>query len=301
MTVADRVSYDAGFNLGGFSVSDVGRLAYRASQSERRQLTWFDRTGKALGVAGEPDANELLTPALSPDGRHIAVTRNCTRQPGYLGDRRAARWSDTPHVRSQPSMVLGSGRRMVCASLSSRTARAISDLFLKPSSGAGCRRTGIGVAVYQDSPLTGRSMADSCCISTVIPKNGWDLVALPMTGDRKPIVVVSTPFEERGGQFSPDGRWMAYQSNESGRFEIYVQPFPGPGGKWQGVNGRRHTPALAGGWQGVVLPRARRDADGGGRSCLGLDVRSGFADGALSDAAGRGRHRRPQTPICGLA
>ena len=54
-----------------------------------------------------------------------------------------------------------------------------------------------------------------------------------MMGDRKPIVVVSTPFEERGGQFSPDGRWVAYQSNESGRFEIYVQPFPGPGGKWQ--------------------------------------------------------------------
>ena len=54
-----------------------------------------------------------------------------------------------------------------------------------------------------------------------------------MVGDRKPIAVVISPFEERNGQFSPDGRWVAYQSNVTGRFEIYVQPFPGPGGKWQ--------------------------------------------------------------------
>jgi len=75
MTVADRVSYDANFNLGGFSVSAVGRLAYRAGGSERRQLTWFDRTGKVVGTAGEPDANALLSPALSPDARRIVVTR----------------------------------------------------------------------------------------------------------------------------------------------------------------------------------------------------------------------------------
>jgi hypothetical protein len=44
---------------------------------------------------------------------------------------------------------------------------------------------------------------------------------------------LKTPFEERDGQFSPDGKWIAYQSNETGRFEIYVQPFPGPGGRWE--------------------------------------------------------------------
>ena len=65
------------------------------------------------------------------------------------------------------------------------------------------------------------------------PTTGWDLWALPMTGARKPIVVVNGPFEERSGQFSPDGRWVAYQSNEPGQFEIYVQAFPGPGGKCQ--------------------------------------------------------------------
>src|SRR5262249_35415929 len=58
-----------------------------------------------------------------------------------------------------------------------------------------------------------------------------DVWALPMEGDRKPFPVVQTEFEERNAQFSPDGKWIAYQSNESGRFEIYVQPFPGPGPK----------------------------------------------------------------------
>ena len=56
---------------------------------------------------------------------------------------------------------------------------------------------------------------------------------LPVSGDKKPFPFLKTPFEEREGQFSPDGKWIAYQSNESGRFEIDVQPFPGPGGKFR--------------------------------------------------------------------
>jgi eukaryotic-like serine/threonine-protein kinase len=55
---------------------------------------------------------------------------------------------------------------------------------------------------------------------------------LPLDGEKKPFTVVQTNFDERDGQFSPDGKWIAYQSNESGRVEIYVQAFPGPGRKW---------------------------------------------------------------------
>jgi Tol biopolymer transport system component len=69
---------------------------------------------------------------------------------------------------------------------------------------------------------------------------GFDLWALPMDGDRKPFPVVQTDFEERDGQFSPDGKWVAYQSNESGRMEIYVQPFSG---------GRRELISAGGGAQ----------------------------------------------------
>lgn len=62
---------------------------------------------------------------------------------------------------------------------------------------------------------------------------GPDLWVLPLTGDRKPFPFVNTAFNEIPGAFSPDGRWIAYTSNESGRPEVYVAPFPGPGGKWQ--------------------------------------------------------------------
>src|SRR6266436_1405335 len=75
---------------------------------------------------------------------------------------------------------------------------------------------------------------------TVDPRTGYDLWVLPFSGDKKPFPFLKTPFEERNGQFSHDGKWVAYQSNESGRFEIYVQPFPGPGGKsgcGRGVDG----------------------------------------------------------------
>jgi Tol biopolymer transport system component len=64
------------------------------------------------------------------------------------------------------------------------------------------------------------------------PHSGtYDLWALPMDGDRTPYPVVRTPFDDRDGQFSPDGRWLAYESDKSGRPEIYVQRFPGPGGE----------------------------------------------------------------------
>jgi hypothetical protein len=72
---------------------------------------------------------------------------------------------------------------------------------------------------------------------------------LPFAGDRKPYPFLQTPFDERRAQFAPDGRWIAYQSNESGRHEVYVAPFPGPGGK------RRVSPTGGG------SPRWRRDGN----------------------------------------
>jgi Tol biopolymer transport system component len=62
---------------------------------------------------------------------------------------------------------------------------------------------------------------------------GADLFIVPLSGERKPMPFLHTPRIEANGQFSPDGRWTAYQSNESGRPEVYVAPFPGSGGKWQ--------------------------------------------------------------------
>ena len=79
------------------------------------------------------------------------------------------------------------------------------------------------------------------------PKTDTDLWALPLAGDRTPFPVVQTPFLENEGQFSPDGRWIAYRSNKSGQDEIYVQSYPGPAG--------RQLVSTEGGSQ----PRWRRD------------------------------------------
>jgi eukaryotic-like serine/threonine-protein kinase len=72
------------------------------------------------------------------------------------------------------------------------------------------------------------------------PQTKWDTMILPLDGNEKsgwkpgqPTKFLATPFNEADPEFSPDGRWIAYQSDESGKFEIYVQPFPGPGGRWQ--------------------------------------------------------------------
>ena len=75
VTLADPVAFDATLNAGAVSVSASGLVAYRTGGASRRQLTWFDRSGKALGTLGAPDENGLLYPSVSPDGRRVAVSR----------------------------------------------------------------------------------------------------------------------------------------------------------------------------------------------------------------------------------
>ena len=106
------------------------------------------------------------------------------------------------------------------------------DLYEKPATGAGSEDLVLSTAHNKqatDWSQDGRVLL----YRSVDSKTGYDLWALPMEGDRKPFPVVQTNFDEYSGQVSLDGQWIAYQSNESGRFEIYVQPFPGPGGKSQ--------------------------------------------------------------------
>jgi Tol biopolymer transport system component len=106
------------------------------------------------------------------------------------------------------------------------------NLFQKSSTGAGIDE------MLLESP-DGQGAADWSAdgrfvlYEQVSPKTGGDLWVLPMASGSKPQPFLTTPFEERNGQFSPDGRWVAYESNESGRAEIYVRPFPGTGGQWQ--------------------------------------------------------------------
>ena len=132
-------------------------------------------------------------------------------------------------------------------------AKGVYDLYVKPSTlGRQRDRCCTGPRTAR-SPTTGHPMDSSSSTSTQDPNTGNDLYVWPVDDeqnrDRKPRPFLQTPFDESQGVFSPDGHWIAYQSNEGGPTEVYVQPFPGPGGKQQISLGGRVVAPLAARWQ----------------------------------------------------
>ncbi len=222
-------------NIGQFTVSANGVLAYRAG-GNRRQLTWFDRQGNILGVAGDSGfENGPETLALSPDGRRVAISQR-SLQSGkmdlWLGEaarNTATRFTFSP-ARAEYPVWSPDGKRIAFAS----NRDGPFDLFQKISSSA------------SEEELLLRSNTDKIpddwsrdgkylLYTDTGPETKLDLWFLPLLGDRKPIPFLRTKFNEVQGQFSPDGRWVAYRSDESGSSQIYVRPFPPPaggGGRW---------------------------------------------------------------------
>jgi len=230
--VADTVGTDAGIERSAFSVSPMGVLAYRpVGASQRRQLVWVDRTGTPLGTIGAPDDNAMADPSLDPAGQRVVVQRAVggnfdvwvvDLNPGGT----TRRLTFNPALDSSP-IWSADGRRVMFFSARNGT----SDVFEKPAGGAGEERL-----VLRDAgvPLSTSPDGRFLLYMRNEPNTGVDLWALPLTGDdRKPIPVAQTTADERAGEFSPDGRWIAYESNESGRFQIHVRPFPTSGGTWE--------------------------------------------------------------------
>jgi eukaryotic-like serine/threonine-protein kinase len=231
LTVADPVGYETNL-VGGFSASADGRVvAYRAGGAGRRQLVWFDRMGKAVGVVGEPDANNMSNPELSPDGRSLAVQRTLQGNPDiWLMDLVRGSFTRFTFDGANDNYPVWSpdGTRIAF-----RSDRKGIGLYVKPSSMASPEELLLETAntkVPQDWSKDGRFLL----YYEVDPKTARDVWTLDMTGtERKARPVVNTPFEETVAQFSADGHWLAYQTNDSGQPQIVVQAFPGPGGKWQ--------------------------------------------------------------------
>jgi Tol biopolymer transport system component len=232
---------------GAFSLSDTGLLAYQTGFAVRSQLAWFDRSGARIGTLG--DQADYADVSLSPDDSRAAVSildpslasRDVWLYDIARGTRERFtfdRGDDFAPIWARPG-----GDRLV---FSSRRSGAI-HLYEKPVRGGGAE-----TLLLQD-PLgkfashwsaDGRFIAYIGGGGIIVRSDVW---VLPLTGDRKPYPFIDSTFVESQGQFSPDGRWMAYMSNESGRQEVYVRPFPGPGDKWL-------VSTAGGGW-----PRWRRD------------------------------------------
>jgi Tol biopolymer transport system component len=221
--VAEHVAFDPARYAAAVSGSSDGVIVYRAGPAAgRRQFVWVDRSGRELRKVGDPDSMGALDPSLSPDEQRVALYRTVNAQPDVwlLDTRRAVLSRFTTEGALRP-IWSPDGSEMVYA------AGAPTNLFRRPVAGQSLEQ-----AILQTSrpkAITDWSKDGRFILyRTNEPQTGWDLWALPLDGTRNSIEVVRTRFDERDGQFSPDGKWIAYQSNESGRFEVYVQNFPHP-------------------------------------------------------------------------
>ena len=228
--VADSIALQpaAGSLLAAASAAS-DRLAFRTGTGvSQRQFVWLDRSGREVEKIGVADESNPLSASLSPDGRFIAVHRSSGGNVDiWLVETSRGvqtRLTSNPANDIHP-LWAPDGQSILFSSNRSGSYQ----LYSRSISGAGEEKL---VLPFQ-SPATDWSPDRRTVLVQRRDVTGTaDIWALPIVEGGKPYPVVqSADFEERDGQFSPDGRWIAYQSTESGRWEIYVAPFPGPGAK----------------------------------------------------------------------
>jgi Tol biopolymer transport system component len=258
---------------GQFSVSETGVLAYRTAGAFRSELVWFDRSGKRLSAVGQPA--DYSNPALSPDKKKLAVSVrdpvSRTRDIWVFDLTRgtSSRLTFDPADETNPVWSPDGSR---IAFHSGRT--GVLNLYQKVVAGTGSDE--VLLESKQRLVMEGWSPDGRFVLyGASSEKTAGDLWALPLSGDRKPFPIIEDPLGQGEPEFSPDGRWIAYRSLESGRREVYVRAFPPSGGKWQISTG------------GGQEPKWRRDGKElfyvAGTSIMAVEVRTdgaGFEFGA---------------------
>jgi Tol biopolymer transport system component len=237
--IAEKVIWqNQGQRRAGFSVSTQGFIAYRPERSARRQLTWFDREGRSVGTLGPPD-DTTASPELSRDGTRVVFVRRGAQGAG-LGAGEGASGS--------VDVWMNDGMRAtrlpfdgIDYPLWSPDGNSIGFLavrngkfgeYRRPVDGAGSEELLFEqpAAVRHLNALTSWSRDDRYLLFDAID-HGQDIWVLDRLGDGTPRPFLHGDYEERLAHFSPDTRWVAYQSHESGRAEIYITPFPMPSGR----------------------------------------------------------------------
>jgi Tol biopolymer transport system component len=229
------------------SVSATSTLVYRVRSSanlplgplQTRPLIWFDRSGKEIGTVADPAPG--ARPSLAPDGRQVAVIRSADQAAPdiwLIGLDRDVPTRFTTNGAINVDPIWSPDGREIAFSRSLRdrvrpenTLKNQFDLYRQRLDGTGKEEL---LLATPEAKVPSDWSHDGFLLyikTSFDSKTGTDVWALPLNGDRKPFAVVQTAFEEKDAQFSPDGRWIAYQLNETGQFEIYLQQFPGPGGR----------------------------------------------------------------------
>jgi Tol biopolymer transport system component len=213
-----------------FSASDNGVLVYQTAAASGSQLMWVDRKGKQFPIIAEPASYGDVW--LSPDQKRVSFTLAAgwtrdiwiydlvrglkTRFTFEPSDERAPIWSP------DGSRIIGNSNR-----------KGDYQIYAKSSSGAGTEDVLLENELGNKYPQDWSSDGKYLLFRTTAAGKGTDLWFLPLSGDRKPVPLLTSQYNETNGQFSPDVRWVAYSSNESNRSEVYVVPFPGLAGKRQ--------------------------------------------------------------------
>ncbi|HYA63743.1 MAG TPA: hypothetical protein VED66_11085, partial [Candidatus Sulfotelmatobacter sp.] len=233
--IAEHVGMNGSTARPLFSVSESGTLVYQAGLAEGGwNLLWRGRDGKPLGSATQAD--RYVWPALSPDGSHLAVMVFSGAQ--GIGDI----WVFDLVRGTSTRLTFGQGSKnspawtpdgkMVAYS---STVKGPPHIYERAADGSGAEKTILETPEIIEIPESfspdGRYLVYSRHVPKSEPTN--HLWVLPLFGEGKPFPIVQTAFDERSSAISWDSKWIAYQNNESGRYEIYITAFPGAGAKWQ--------------------------------------------------------------------
>lgn len=262
--VADLVGYQPAVYWGAFSVAENGTIVYNPTVGAALSvLTWFDRAGKELGRVG--DIGVIANPTLSPDGTRVAMDiadskANSTNL--WLIDLKRGTNSRFTFDRSEDAGGVWSRDGSLVAYRSLQTSDT--NMFVKHAQGMQPPKSIFSVKanaqVTDDIGANSWSLDDKEILCTLQPSSGGSQLVLLSTLSDKMTPFLSTKASETNGQISPDGKWVAYASNESGDWEVYVTTFPTAAGTWQVSRG------------GGIEPRWRGD----GKEMLYIGAKNTF-------------------------
>ena len=235
--VAERVQTYPATGAAQFAISASGTLVYvpGGASTSLSSLVWVDRRGTETPIPGRPEAYQELN--LAPDGSRVAVNVGLNVQEGFVGTgdvwiHQIARGTLTRFTvgpaSNETPVWSPDGSQIAYASQHDANTRFV---FVKPADGSGPEKK-VGEKSGHLHVATWSPRGDVLAIVEMSGAGGGDIWFLRMAG-QKFEAFLQTPFNERSPRFSPDGRWIAYVTNESGRDEVYAQAFPGPGGRWR--------------------------------------------------------------------
>ncbi|MGH9317802.1 MAG: TolB family protein, partial [Thermoanaerobaculia bacterium] len=229
ISVVDGVMVLSPFSSPLFGLSGRGALAYAPGSPPRHNLVLVDRQGKVEPLPFEPRGWE--EPRFSPDGKRLAVTIRADNPDAWVLDllRGTSARLTFETGEDETAVWTPDGGKVTYSADRVGRLRAV---YWKPADGSGAEERLVEGETH--SHVSSWSPDGRTLVYTEFdPVSSGDIWALTLGEKVTRRPWLRTPFNERAARFSPDGHWLAYTSNESGRDEVYVQPFPGPGGKWQ--------------------------------------------------------------------